>query len=45
MDTNNDEVITSKQLKAFKPCPKYKGKKIKKIFYQFGKKADLNKFS
>ena len=29
-------------MKEFNPCPNYEGKKIKRIFADYGRRADIN---
>eukprot|EP00919_Chromeraceae_sp_WS-2016_P031070 GHVR01073462.1.p1 GENE.GHVR01073462.1~~GHVR01073462.1.p1 ORF type:complete len:119 (+),score=4.53 GHVR01073462.1:36-392(+) len=42
IDSNDDGIITSKEMKNFTVCQGYDGKKIQKEFSEFGRKADLN---
>jgi hypothetical protein len=45
IDDNSDGIVTSKEIKNFKVCDKYDGKKINKEFREYGRKADLNELS
>jgi hypothetical protein len=42
IDNDEDGVITSKEVKAFDPCPDYDHKKVSRAFSEYGRKADLN---
>ena len=42
VDTNDDGIVTKKEIKAFGPCEEYDGKKINKIFGEYGRRADVN---
>ena len=44
MDSNDDGIINSKEIKAFSPCETYEGKKISKVFREFGRRVDINDF-
>ena len=42
IDTDSNGIITKKEVTAFEPCPDYDGKKLKRAFSDYGRKADLN---
>lgn len=42
VDTDSDGIITKKEVTAFQPCEEYDGKKIKREFAEYGRRADLN---
>ena len=42
VDTDSNGIINKKELTDFAPCPEYDGKKIKKVFADYGRKADIN---
>ena len=42
VDVDSNGIISKKEMKDFAPCTDYEGKKIKKVFGDYGRKADIN---
>lgn len=42
IDTDSNGIVTKKEFTAFEPCPEYDSKKLKRIFGEYGRRADLN---
>ena len=42
IDSNEDGIITAKEMKEFTPCDQYDSKRINRAFRDFGRKVDLN---
>lgn len=45
IDSNDDGILTLKEMKDFNACPEYQGNKLMKEFREYGRKADLNELS